>query len=117
MVKIDFGSDEDFIKNYQELKSSRKMAELYGCTKNPVLRHAKEIGFDPNSVQTFKLSKEDKEKIISLYNEKTSTELAKEYNVSRGMITKIWYDANLKGKVVAAPKTTEIDMVGQHFGK
>ena len=65
MVKqIDWGKDEDFIKNYQELKSSRKMGELYKCDKSSVLNHAKKIGFDVKSVQTYKLSKEDKENII-----------------------------------------------------
>ena len=111
--KINFGPDEEFIKNYQELKSSRKMAELYGCSKNPILNHAKEIGFDVTSIQTYKLSEEDKKRIISLYNEKTSTELAKEYNVSRGMITKLWYDANLKGKeITRAPK---YDLTNKRF--
>lgn len=114
---INWGSDEDFIKKYQELKSSRKMGEFYNCNKTSVLNHAKKIGFDVNSVQTYKLSQEDKKRIISLYNTKTSNELAKEYNVSRGMITKIWYDANLKGKQVINSKTTEVDITGQQFGK
>ena len=30
---IDFGSNEDFINNYNVLKSSRKMGELYDCNK------------------------------------------------------------------------------------
>lgn len=117
--KIDFGSDEEFIKNYQELKSSRKMGELYGCNKTSVLTHAKKIGFDPKKDidRGYKLSEEDKKRILSLYNEKTSTELAEEYNVSRGMITKIWYDANLTGKAINPVKTTEIDLTGQKFGK
>lgn len=33
------------------------------------------------------------------------------------MITKIWYDANLKGKTVKNLKTTEVDITGQRFGK
>lgn len=115
MKKIDFGPDEEFIKNYQELKSSRKMAELYGCTKNPVLKHAKEIGFDINSVQNYKLTEKDKEEIRNLYNIKTSTELAKQYNVSRGMITKVWYDANLKGKEIK-PRIRE-DLTNQIFNR
>ena len=43
---IDFGKNEDFIKNYQLLKSSRKMAELYHCDKKTILSHAKKIGYD-----------------------------------------------------------------------
>lgn len=62
--QIDWGEDEIFIKNYQKLKSSRKMGELYNCDKSSVLNHAKKIGFDVQSVQTYKLSKEDKENII-----------------------------------------------------
>ena len=115
--QINWGYDEDFIKKYYELKSSRKMGDFYNCDKTSVLNHAKKIGFDVNLVQNYKLSKEDKEKIKQMYNIKTSTELAKEFNVSRGMITKIWYDANLKGKTVTNPKTTEIDITGQKFGK
>lgn len=112
---INFGSDEEFIENYQKLKSSRKMGELYNCNKTSILNHAKKIGFNTKSVQTPKLSEEDKKRIISLYNEKTSTELAKEYNVSRGMITKVWYDANLKGKeIIHAPK---YDLTNQRFTK
>ena len=47
--KVNFGSDENFIANYEKLKSSRKMAELYNCAKTTILRHAKEIGYDVNS--------------------------------------------------------------------
>lgn len=115
-TKIDFGSNEDFIKNYQDLKSSRRMGELYKCDKTSVLNHAKRIGFNVKSVQTPKLSLEDKARIISLYNEKTSGQLAKEYNVSRGMITKVWYDANLQGKAIIN-QTTEVDITNQKFGK
>lgn len=119
MKKIDFGSDESFIIKYYELKSSRKMGEFYNCDKTSVLNHAKKIGFDVNSIprEEGKLSKKDKENIIKMYNEKTSTELAHEYNVSRGMITKVWYDANLKGKQRKYENTTEIDITNQVFGK
>ena len=102
--KIEWGSDEEFINNYKELKSSRKMGELYNCDKTSVLNHAKKIGFDVKSVQEYKLSDKDKEKIIQSYETKTSNELAKEFNVSRGMITKLWYDANLNGKNIISKK-------------
>ncbi len=115
-IKVDFGPDEIFIANYQKLKSSRKMSELYKCSKTSILNHAKKINFDVKTVQTPKLSEEDKQRIISLYNEKTSSQLAEEYNVSRGMITKVWYDANLKGKAVIN-NTSEIDMTNQKIGK
>lgn len=114
--KIDFGSNEDFIKNYEKLKSSRKMAELYNCNKTSVLNHAKKIGYDVNSNKEYKLSIEDKQFIQQHYQDMTSTELSKKFNVSRGMITKIWYDSNLKGKENIS-STTEIDIKGKHFGK
>lgn len=118
--QINWGSDEDFIKNYMELKSSRKMGELYNCDKSSVLNHAKKINFNPNEEihkKNNKLSEQDKQNIIASYNNKTSTELAKEYNVSRGMITKVWYDANLHGKKIITTKTTEKDITNQKFGK
>lgn len=96
MKKFIFPSDEIFIEKYEELKSAQKVADYFGCSKKTVLTHAKEIGYV--NQKTYKLTEKDKENIISQYQEKTSTELAKEYNVSRGMITKLWYDAQLRGK-------------------
>lgn len=96
--QIIWGSDEIFIQNYLTLKSSRKMGVLYNCTKNSIIRHCKDIGFDYTVIQYGQLSEDDKKKIISEYNTKTSVQLAEEYGVSRGIITKIWYDNNLKGK-------------------
>lgn len=43
---INFGSNESFIENYEKLKSSRKMADLYSCDKSSVLNHAKKIGYN-----------------------------------------------------------------------
>ena len=87
------------------------MGELYNCNKTSVLNHAKKIGFDIKSVQTYKLSEQDKKEILEAYVTKTtSTQLAEKYNVSRGMITKIWYDANLSGK---QKTVTKYDLTGQ----
>lgn len=114
--KIEWGTDEEFIAKYEELKSSRKMGEYYNCDKSSVLNHAKKIGYDVNSNKEYKLSEKDKEEIIKAYSIESSTNLAKKYNVSRGMITKLWYDANLKGKNFINESTT-IDMTNQVFGK
>lgn len=114
--KINWGTDEDFIAKYEELKSSRKMGEYYHCDKSSVLNHAKQIGYDTKSNKTYKLSEKDKQEILQAYNKETSTNLAKKYNVSRGMITKLWYDNNLKGKEIIN-NTTEINLIGQIFGK
>ena len=114
--QINWGTDEEFITRYEELKSSRKMGEYYNCDKTSVLNHAKKIGYDINSNKKYKLSKKDKEEIIKKYLTTSSTELAKQYGVSRGMITKVWYDANLKGKEIIN-KTSTIDLTNQIFGK
>lgn len=114
---IKWGTDEDFIKKYKELKSSRKMGEYYQCNKTSVLNHAKAIGYDVNSNKNYKLSEKDKKEILMAYNTSTSTELAKKYNVSRGMITKLWYDNHLSGKENTKTTTTEINLIGQVFGK
>ena len=117
MQKTNFGSNEEFIANYKKLKSSRKMGELYNCSKTAVLNHAKAINFDVKTVQKYKLSEKDKKEILAAYNQKTSTELAEKYNVSRGMITNLWYKNNLSGKETIIKKTSEIDMTGQKIGK
>ena len=114
---IDWGTDEDFIKKYEELKSSRKMGEYYQCNKTSVLNHAKTIGYDVNSNKNYKLNEKDKKEILMAYNTSTSTELAKKYNVSRGMITKLWHDNHLSGKENIKTTTTEINLIGQVFGK
>ena len=63
--KIDFGTDEEFINKYKELKSSRKMGSYYGCDKKTIIHHCKEIGFDYNSVQEYKLTENDKQEILA----------------------------------------------------
>lgn len=87
---------DDFVKNYDKLKSSRKMAELYGCAKSTILSYAKSINY--TNKYPGKLSEQQKNEIILAYDTCTSNELAEKYNVSRGQITKIWYDEQLYGK-------------------
>ena len=113
---INWGTDEEFIKKYEELKSSRKMGEFYNCDKTSVLNHAKKIGYDTKSKKQYKLSEEDKQIIIQNYNIKTSVQLAKEFKVSRGMITKIWYDNNLIGKEIKSHIAGN-DLTNRTFGK
>ena len=45
---------EEFIRVYDELKSSRKVAEYFNTTKTTVLKYAKEIGYDNSRYNTFK---------------------------------------------------------------
>ena len=72
------------------------MAQKYGCNKGTILKYAKEIGYKNQLIG--KLNEDQKKEILAQYNFKTSVELAKEYNVSRGQITKLWHDNNLIGK-------------------
>ena len=60
-----------------------------------------------------KLTEQNKEEIRQLYYTSTSTELAEKYCVSRGMITKIWHDAGLKGKAKKYSNPRSIDFTGQ----
>ena len=114
--QINWGTDEEFITKYEELKSSRKMGEYYHCDKSTVLNHAKKIGYDTKLNKKYKLSEQDKKDIITAYSTTSSTDLAKQYNVSRGMITKLWHDAGLRGKQIVN-QTTGIDLTNQVFGK
>ena len=109
-------SPEELINKYEELESSQKVAEYYGCSKTAILNKLHDFNYTIDKKYKNKLSEEDKKKIIASYHSHTSTELAKEYDVSRGMITKIWYDNNLLGKKFDYQNTTEIDISGQTFG-
>lgn len=110
---INFGTDEFFISKYKELKSSRKMGEFFGCEKTTILNHCKKIGFDPKSLQSPKLTEKQKQEIISLYEEKTASELAKVYNVSDSLISKVWMEAGKRGKKRVGWCH---DLTGQTFG-
>lgn len=105
-----------FIQIYNDLKSADKVGEYFNCSSTTVLNFAEKIGYDPNSNKDYKLSEKDKIDIISKYDSCSSGQLAKDYNVSRGMITKVWYDANKLGKNIDTTLTTEIDIKGQRFG-
>lgn len=107
---------DEFITNYEELKSAKKMAQLYNCSATAILNFAKKINYNVNTNKQYKLSENDKQYIIEHYNDLTSTQLANQFNVSRGMITKLWYDYNLLGKNIEKINTTEIDITGQDFG-
>jgi len=62
-----------------------------------------------------KLSEKDKQDIINSYELYTSNYLAEKYNVSRGMITKLWYDNNLKNK--KKTHKSKYDLTGLVFNK
>lgn len=109
-------TEDEFIAIYNKLKSASKVGNYYNCSATAILEYAKKIGYDVNSCKKPKLSVQDKNAIIAAYNEKTSFELAEQYQVSRGMITKLWYDAGLCNKINETIKTNIIDLTGQTFG-
>ena len=110
-------SKEQFIKDYDELKTAKAMAQKYNCSEVAIRNYAHKINYNFNKNNNYKLSEADKQYIIDNYNCLTSNELSKELNVSRGMITKVWYDHGLSGKVVSNPKTTEVDLSNKTFGR
>lgn len=84
---IDFGTNEEFIKRYKELKSSRKMAEFYKCNKTSVLNHAKKIGYDVSTNKEIKIRNIPAKEIYKEYLELGSCEkVAKKYNCSNTAI-------------------------------
>ena len=115
-AKLSNISIEEFIQIYDNLKSAELVAKYYQCSATAILNFAKKINYNPKLNKNYKLSEKDKEEIINQYYTKSSTELAQKYSVSRGMITKIWYDNNLIGKTIKNSKTTEKDITGQQFG-
>lgn len=45
MQKVLF-NEKEFTQKYNELKSSRKMAEYFKCSKNTILNYAKRINYN-----------------------------------------------------------------------
>lgn len=115
--KIKEFSEEDFKNLYFELKSARKVGKVLRCSSTTILKYADQIGFDVSQVQNYQLSQEDKEYIKQNYLVKKSTELAEELGVSRGLITKVWFDNNLINKPCSDIKLSTIDLNGQKFGE
>lgn len=87
---------DEFVKIYDELKSSRKVAEYYGTNHKTILEYAKSIGYKTQTTKLLTLDEENK--IANSYFEKTAHELAQEYHVSESKIEQIWGEYNLKGK-------------------
>ena len=89
-------SIDDFIEDYNELKSSTEMAKKYGITRETILKFAKRINY--KNTYRASLTKEEEYYILSQYEFKSSTDLSKELEVSRALITKIWRVNGLSGK-------------------
>lgn len=94
MKKIQF-ERQQFIKKYDELKSSRKMGKYFGCDKKTIIRYAKEIGYD-YTPKPF-INNDQVKEIESLYGIRSGKQLAQKYGVSIPRIHQIWMKAGLKG--------------------
>ena len=88
---------EEFINKYNELKSANKMAEFYNVCKKTILSYAKEIGY----VNKYRngLTDSQIQYVLDNYNNKTSTEIADELNISKSYVKQIWRTNGLKGKL------------------
>lgn len=88
-------NEEEFIRIYNS-NTIQETANYYQRNRHTIVRKAQSLGIyhKPKPV----LTKEQEQEIIEQYESKTSTELAKEYNVSKSKIVQVWSKANLKGK-------------------
>lgn len=101
---IIFENDEEFISNYEKLKSSRKMGILYHCDRKTITAHAKKIGYDYSKHKERKISTANPEVVISLYKELGSCEkVGEHFNCSatavNNYLKKIGYFLNPPGKL------------------
>ena len=66
---VDFGNDAEFIQNYEQLKSSRKMGELYHCDKKTINNKKKKIGYDFSKHKERKITSIPLDEIIAASEE------------------------------------------------
>ena len=79
---INFDRNE-FIENYNNLKSSRKMAELYDCNKTTILNYAKKINYNVKNNKEIKITNIPVKDVYKLYLELGSCKkVAEQYNCS-----------------------------------
>lgn len=113
MKKIDFGDNKTFIENYKKLKSSRKMAEIYNCSKSTILKHAKEIGYDNSNNKELKITKYPVEQIYQEYLKLGScNEVGKKYSCSstsvRNYLIQNNYEVNNKNHKLSNVSSEEL---------
>lgn len=86
---------DEFIKDYQALKSSRKMAKKYNVSKCTILNYANKIGYKNEPL----LNEDDIEYIINNYYNFSASQLSKKFNCSGSRISQIWMNNGLVGKI------------------
>ena len=86
----------EFIKNYDELKSASKMGELYNVSQDIIRLYAKHIGYVNH--YRFEATAEQIQYIIDNYYLKPSKDIADEIGCSKSFVKKIWRVNGLSGK-------------------
>lgn len=87
----------EFIDYYNNLKSSRKVAEIYNVDKATILNFAKKIGYK-NYINPL-VDDQDIEFIKHNYHNFSARELSERFGTSTSRISQIWLQNDLKGKV------------------
>lgn len=86
MKTIQFNKEE-FISKYDELKSSRKMAEYFNCGKSTILNYAKKIGYNNQNNKEIKITNIPIKQIIQEYELLQSCQkVAEKYNCSAAAV-------------------------------
>lgn len=75
------------------------MARFYKVNHHTINDFSKKIGFDDSIYKKSVINKNQKDIIIKNYNQKSSTQLAKEMNLTPSAINGVWYRNGLKNKV------------------
>lgn len=96
--KLSYISKEEFVSNYHKLKSQEKMAEFYNVDHHTINNFSKKIGFDDSIYKKAVISKNQKDIIIRNYNQKSSTQLAKEMDLKSSTVSGVWYRNKLRNK-------------------
>lgn len=90
MQNYEFNPDKnEFIANYQKLKSGKNMSEYYGVSFRKIYSYAQKINYRNTLKKDISWKPQDKEEFIKLYNQlKSSTLMAEHYRVSKKTILK-----------------------------
>lgn len=96
--KLSYISEEEFISNYNKLKSQQKMAELYNVDHHTIRDYSKKIGFDDSVYKKRVLTDDEVSYIIDNYEKKPSTVISNELGIKQATINEVWFRNGLHGK-------------------
>lgn len=80
---------QEFIAQYEQSQSVTKMAQFYHCSTTAIYSYANKIHYKLDQYTSSKLNTIDKQYILNHYDDISSNQLAKTFQVSRGMVTKL----------------------------